>query len=100
MIWPRSDNCCSVCGRHAIFDRNVAAGGIALGEARRFQRRLNVHPVIDDIGDELRVRQRLVRPAHDAEADMLIAAFHESRNDGVERPLAAGEHVGMLRHRA
>ena len=66
-------------GGHARFNRDVAAGGVALGEARRFQRRLQVHAVIDDIGDELRVRQRLIRAAHDAEADVLVAALHEGR---------------------
>ena len=42
------------------------------------------------------MRQRLVGTAHDAEADVQVAALHERRDDGVERALAAGEHVGML----
>lgn len=34
---------------------------------------------------------------HDAEADVLVAFFHECRNDGVEGTLAAGEYVGTPR---
>src|SRR4051812_39912927 len=40
--------------------------------------------------------ERLVRTAHDAEADMDIATLHKGRNDGVERPLAAREEVGVV----
>ena len=61
------------------------------------KRGLNIHSVIDDVGGELRVCQRLVGSAHDSETDVLIAAFHECRDDRVERPFAAGEHVGVLR---
>src|SRR5258706_2807836 len=43
------------------------------------------------------MRQRLIRAAHDAESDMQVAALHEGRDDGVKRPLAAGENVGMVR---
>ena len=50
-------------------------------------------PVIDDVGDELRVRLRLVQSAHDAEADVHVVLLHEPRNDGVERALPRREHV-------
>ena len=46
---------------------HVAAGERELRHARGFERRLNVHAVIDDVGDELRVGLRLVPAAHDAE---------------------------------
>jgi hypothetical protein len=37
------------------------------------------------------MRQWLIHAAHNAEADMLIPALHEYRNDGVKRPLTTGE---------
>ena len=52
--------------------------------------------MVHDVGNELRVRLRLVQPAHDAEADVHVALLHEGRNDGVERPLARRERVGMV----
>ena len=42
-------------GRDAHFDGHVASACGLLGEARRFERLLNVHAVIDDVGGELRV---------------------------------------------
>src|ERR1700680_629060 len=83
-------------GRHAHFNGDVAAGRVSLREARRLHGGLNVHPVIGDVGGKLCVRQRLVRPAHNAETDVQIAALHEGRNDGVEWPLPGSEDVGML----
>jgi hypothetical protein len=83
-----------VAGGTRIRSRHLATAGRSFREARRFQRFLHVHSVIDDVGNELRVRQRLHRAAHDAEADVLVALFHEGRNDGVEGALAAGENVG------
>ena len=52
--------------------------------------------VIDHIGDKLRVGQRLIHAAHDAEANVLVAVLHEGGNDGVEGTLAAGECIGRL----
>ena len=51
--------------------------------------------VVDDAGDELGVRLRLVEPAHDAEPDLHVALLHETRNDGVQRALARRQHVRM-----
>ena len=39
--------------RHASFHDDVAAAELQLGEARGFQRRLNVHAVIHDVEDDL-----------------------------------------------
>ena len=73
--------------RHARFDGDVAARRRFLREARGFERRLNVHSVVDHVGNELRVRQRLIGSAHDAEPDVHIAALHECGNDGLESGL-------------
>src|SRR6185437_12318686 len=62
-----------------------------LGEARRLHRGLDVHTVVDHIGDELGMRLRLIEAAHDAEGDPLLTALHEPRNDRVQRTLVAGQ---------
>ena len=86
--------------RDAVFDGHVAAAKSFLGEARRFEGHLNIHPVVHDVGNELRVRLRLVQAAHDSEAHVHVALFHEGRDDGVEGPLARRQRVGMAgRHR-
>ena len=41
----------------------------------------------------MRVGQRLVEAAHDAEADVIVALLHEGRNDGVKGALARRERV-------
>src|SRR5690349_11690575 len=64
--------------------------------ARGFERLLHIHAVIDDIGNELRMGERLIGSAHNAKPDMRIAALHESRNDGVKRPFAARKYVWMV----
>ena len=81
---------------HARFDIDITAGSAVLEKARGLQGLLQAHAVVDVIGHELRMGHGLHRAAHDAEADMLVALFHEGRNDGVERALSTGEHVGML----
>jgi len=63
-------------------------------KARRFEGSLNIHLEVDHVGDELRVGLRLVPAAHDAEGHASVALLGEGRNDGVQRALAAGEHVG------
>ena len=45
--------------RHSGFDRHFATRRAALRKARRFQRFLDIHPVIDQVRNKLRVRQRL-----------------------------------------
>ncbi len=82
---------------HGFLDLHIAACEGSLGEASGLERLLNAHAVIDDVGDELRVRLRLVPAAHDAEADAHIALLHEAGDDGVQRTLVPGQHVGALR---
>ena len=74
---------------------NIAAFEGVLGEARLFERGLDVHAVVDDVGDELRVGLRLVPAAHDAEADVDVALLHEGRDDGVQGTLVSGERIGQ-----
>jgi len=83
-------------GLDTRFDKEIAGdstGGNS--EAWSFQRSLNVHVVVNKVGDKLRVGQRLVGPAHDAEADVNVALLHERRNDGVKRTLAWRQNIGM-----
>ncbi len=77
----------------AVFHCHVAAIESVLGEARSFERGLNIHLVIGNVGDELRVRLGLIESAHDSEGDALIAARHEAGNDRVQRALVAGEGI-------
>ena len=67
----------SLSGRHAGFDRDRTSALVGDGEARVLERRLDVHAIVDDIRHELRMRQRLIRAAHNAESDMQVAALHE-----------------------
>src|SRR5258705_470319 len=68
----------------------------ALREPRRLERLLNVHAVIDDVGDELGVGLCLIPGAHDAEADTKVALLHEPRDDRVQRTLARCQHVRVV----
>src|SRR5579863_8517766 len=85
-------------GGHAIFDENVAADPEirAYGEPRRLYGGLKVHPVIDHVGDELSVRQRLVGASHNAESNVIVAVLHKRRNDGMKRALVRGESVRLV----
>ena len=69
----------------------IAADGKP-GSRERF---LDIHLVIDEIGNELCMGERLIMAAHDAKAYVLVSFFHECRNNGVIWPLAACENVGM-----
>ena len=92
--------------RHVVPARRrpstVAAGtprsttvSVALEEgARRVDRRLHVHAVIDHVGDDLRVAHRLIVRAHHAERQVAApVAEGERRDDRVHRPLARPERV-------
>src|ERR1700679_535329 len=76
-------------------DVHVAPGKSLFRKPRSVQRALHVHTVIDDVRDKLRVRLRLIPAAHNTERDAHIALFHESRDDRMDRPLAACESVGV-----
>src|SRR5438105_10306036 len=59
--------------RNAVFHHHVASAKGMLAETWGFQRRLNVHLEIREIGDELRVRLRLVPTSHDSERHPAVA---------------------------
>ena len=80
---------------HSRFDDDVATGGAGFGKSWRFQGRLQVHAVVGDVGDELGVGERLIRAAHDAEADVQIVLLHKTGNDRMERPFAGRQGVGL-----
>ncbi len=84
-------------GRHSRFDHDVAPMLRTDSETGVLQSLLDIHAVVDHVGNELRVGQRLVRSSHDPEANVLLSMLHASRNDGVERPLARGEGVRRRR---
>src|SRR5205823_9813994 len=56
---------------------------------------LKIHAVVNHVGDELSVGERLVGAAHDTKSDVVVAVFHESGDDGVEGALARGKRVGF-----
>ena len=97
MMWPRSESCCSVAAGTRDSMETSQPSAFALREAGRFHCFLQIHPVVDEVRYKLRVRQRLHRASHDPESDMLVAFFHKGRNDGVERPFAARQNIGMMR---
>src|SRR3954454_18118544 len=65
-------------------------------KSRSLQRLLNVHAVIGNVGNELRMRQRLVCAAHNSKTDVLISAFHKGRDDGVERAFVWREYIWRI----
>jgi len=83
--------------RHARFDLHVASLEGTLGEAAGFERLLDGHPMIGDVGNELRVRLRLVPAAHDAESDLHLSLLQETGDDGVDRALARRERAATPR---
>src|SRR5712692_988309 len=74
--------------REPVFHGDVASCKRMLAEPRVFERRLDVHFEVHDVGDKLRMGLRLIPPTHDAEGDAHIALLHHGRDDGVEWPLA------------
>ena len=97
ITWPRRASSSRTASANAAFDLHIASVERAFGEPRRFERHLHVHVEIDDVGDELGVGLRLVPSAHNAEPDGDVAFAHEGGNDGVQRPLVAGERIGFAR---
>ena len=80
--------------RDAILEVYIAACKRYLPEPRGLQSFLNIHSKIDNIGNELRVRLRLIEAAHDSERNPLLPVAHKTRNDRMQRPLVTGELVG------
>ena len=81
--------------RNARLHGQIAAVKCSFGKARRFERSLDVHPEIHDVGNKLGMRLGLVPASHDAESDACIALLHERGNDGVQRTLVWRERVRM-----
>ena len=50
--------------------------------------------VVDDVRHKLRMSERLIQAAHDAEANVLVVPLHECGNDGMKRTLVAGKCIG------
>ena len=69
----------------------------AYRETSRLHSGLKIHAIIDHIGHELGVCERLVGAAHDAKPDVVVASLHEGRNNGVEWALVTGERVRFSR---
>ena len=78
-------------GGNRLLHHDVAALEGFFGEAGLFECGLDVHSVIDDVRDELRVSLRLVPAAHDAKTDVDVPLLHEGRDDGVEGTLVSVE---------
>jgi hypothetical protein len=57
-------------------------------------RSLDVHAVVDNIRNELRMSERLIQATHDTEANVLVALLHEGGDNGVEWALAPGSIFG------
>ena len=67
----------------------------------RIARLLEVHPEVDVVDQHLHLSLRLHGPAHDPESHPGLAVLHhESRDDGVERPLAGRVALGWRGSRA
>src|SRR6516165_1597935 len=84
-------------GRNARLDNDSAPELLAIGKTRFFHGSLDIHMVIDDVRHKLRVSERLIEAAHDAETDVLGTSLHKPWNDRVERTLTAGEGIGRCR---
>ena len=78
-------------GRDGLFHRDIAALKSFFAEAGLFECSLNVHAIVNDVGDKLCVGLSLVPAAHNTKADMDVGLFHEGRDDGVERAFVPGE---------
>src|SRR5256885_4142687 len=79
--------------RKAILHDHIATAERWLRKARRFHRGLNVHFIVSQIRNVLRVRLRLVPSAHDAKRHAHIALLREGGNNRMQRPLAPCQHV-------
>src|SRR5262249_25777818 len=82
-------------GRNAVLDADLATSGRLDRETRRIDRSLNVHLEIDEVGDELGLRLRLVHSTDNAEADMQIALFEEGRHQRMKRPGSGPQRVWL-----
>jgi len=86
---------CADIGWDGLLHRNIATFEGIFGEAGLFQRSLDVHAVVDDVGDKLCVGLCLVPATHNPKADVDVALLHEGRDNGVEGTLVSGERIGQ-----
>src|SRR6185295_18037648 len=80
--------------RNTLLDPHLTSARVRIHESRGIERLLDIHPEIDNVGDELSVRLGLVPAADDAEADVHVALLHERRNNRMERPHSGFQGVG------
>src|SRR4029077_20867127 len=80
---------------YARLDHDVTSPQWADGEAGCLEGGLNVQAIVRNIGNKLRMGERLIRSAHDSESDVLLSTLHERRNNGMERTLTRHQRVGM-----
>jgi hypothetical protein len=59
--------------RHSRLNHEVAPTLWTDSETGVLQSLLDIHAVVDQVGNELRVGQRLVRSSHDPEANVLLS---------------------------
>src|SRR5580693_6761529 len=82
--------------RNTVLQIHIAAGKRVFAEPRSLQSFLNIHSEIHDVGNELRMRLRLIEAAHDSERNPFLPVAHETRNDRMQRPLVTGELIGRI----
>src|SRR5436305_8614485 len=80
--------------RHAVLDNSLVAYE---ERARPVDRRLHIQPVVDQVREYLYLPHGLIVRTHHPECHFAMSiARGERRNDGVQRPFAWPERVGML----
>ena len=81
-------------GRHAFLQPQDA---VVEEKAGRIQGLLNVHAVVDPVGQHIGLAYGLVLTTHDAEAQhRIVASIDHGGNEGVQRPFAAFQPVEMI----
>src|SRR5262252_222322 len=81
------------CGRHAVLELIDA---LVVQAARHIDRFLDVAAIVEDVGHHMTLPDRLVLAAHHAERHLRAAVpGDQAGNDGVQRPLARRDAVGM-----
>src|SRR3954470_24068970 len=80
-------------GRHAVLELVLA---LVMQAARHIDRLLHVAAIIEDVGHDMGLANRLILSAHHRERHHRTAALGEqARHDRVQRALAAGDAIRM-----
>src|SRR5438132_8367836 len=80
-------------GGHAVLE---LVDALIMQAARHIDRLLHVAAVVDDVGQDMGLPDRLILAAHHAERHCRAAIpGDESWDDGVQRPLAGCDAIGM-----